>query len=178
MAEPKPYGIIARFEGPEALVKAARAAREAGYQSVDAHAPFPVPGLSQALGFRERSIPVIALACGVIGAAVAFFMQWYSAVIDYPIVVGGKPLNSWPAFLPITFEVGVLSAVLSAVIAMIVSNGLPRPYHPVFNDAEFDRASGDGFFLVISGELDTDTVNSIKVLLSAHAAVGVRELAP
>jgi hypothetical protein len=187
MTETARYGIIARFESAAALVAATESARQAGYTAMDAHSPFPVPGLAEALGFQERRIPLLALGFGLVGAGAAFFMQWYSAVIDYPFVVGGKPLNSWPAFLPITFEVGILAAVLTTVIAMFAGNGLPRPYHPVFNDADFERASADGFFLVIEmpearredpqEEHDKTSLEKATAFLQKHGALSVRELA-
>lgn len=151
MSDAMRYGVIARFDTGEALLRATRAAREAGFDNLDAYAPFPVPGLAEALGFKERRLAPLAFVGGLIGASAAFFIQWYSATIDYPYAVGGKPLNSWPAFLPITFEVGVLSAVLVAVVGMLIGNGLPRPHHPVFNWKAFERASKDGFFLLIRG---------------------------
>jgi hypothetical protein len=174
MTESAPYGLLGRFESPEALIAAVRAARAAGYRDLDAYAPFPLPGLAEALGFRDRWIGRGALLSGVLAAAGALFMQWYSAVIDYPYVVGGKPLASWPAFLPITFEVGILGVVLWALITLLVRNGLPKLYHPVFNDPEFDRASGDGFFLL----LRPDKIPDAKVFLQEHGALAVREVQP
>ncbi|MFE8069436.1 DUF3341 domain-containing protein [Marinobacteraceae bacterium S3BR75-40.1] len=170
----QPYGLMAQFEDSDTLVAAARAAREAGYCQLEAYAPFPVPGLADAVGFRERRVPKVALVCGLLAAAGAFFMQWYAAVPDYPYVTGGKPLNSWPAFLPITFEVGILTVVLSALITMLVLNGLPRPYHAAFNDPEFDRASGDGFFLLCCPQ----SIEEARALLERQGAQAVRKVAP
>lgn len=179
MASQQIYGTIARFETAAQLVGAAAAARKAGYRHLDAFAPFPVPGLAPALGFRERRIPALALLFGILGAAAGFFTQWYSAVIDYPIVVGGKPLASWQAFLPVTFETGVLSGVLAAIIAMLIGNRLPQPYHPVFNDSEFDRASGDGFFLLIpSVSATAEERTTTHDFLKGEGALNIRELEP
>lgn len=144
--------VIARFETTEALVAAARAARAAGHGDVEAYAPFAVPGLAEALGFRERWIPVVALCAGVLVAAGVLFMQWYAAVVSYPFVVGGKPLASWPAFMLITFETSILAAVLAGIATMLIGNRLPQPYHPAFDWPVFDRASGDGFFLLITAD--------------------------
>lgn len=173
MSEPSHYGVIARFDNAAALLLATKSAREAGYQLMDAYAPFPVPGLAETLGFRERRIAPLALGFGIVGSIVAFLVQWYSATIGYAYAVGGKPLNSWPAFLPITFEVGVLTAVLAAVIAMLAGNGLPQPYHPVFHWNEFERASSDGFFLLIR-----DPVPEAMEFLQVQQPAAVWEVKP
>ena len=165
---------MARFESAEALLEAVRAARRAGYRRLDAYAPFPVPGLGEALASRQWHLPRLALAAGVASALLFYGMQWYSAVLDYPFVVGGKPLNSWPAFLLVSFEMGILGAVLAAFLMMLVANGLPRPYHRVFNWASFARASGDGFFLLIE---EADRTSVIAFFQAQHAAE-ITELEP
>jgi hypothetical protein len=143
------YGLMAEFDRPEPLLKAARQARAAGYRHMDAYAPMPVEGLADAIGFRSNAVPVIVLCFGIAGAIGAFTLCWWMTVIAYPHIVAGRPLNSWPAYVPITFEGMVLIAALSAVIGMLALNGLPQPYHPVFNVPEFERASRDKFFLCI-----------------------------
>jgi hypothetical protein len=143
------YGLLAEFENAESLVAATRQTREAGYQRIDAYAPFPVDGLSEALGLTRTSLSWIVLLGGILGAIGGFGLQYYVGVIAMPLNVGGKPLNSWPSFVPVTFELMILGAALAAVVGLIVLNRLPMPYHPVFNVDRFVRASQDGFFLGI-----------------------------
>lgn len=143
------YGLMAEFEDADDLLDATHSAREAGYTEMDAYTPFPVDGLADALDFRRTGISRVVLAGGIAGAVVGFGMQYYISVIVYPLNVGGKPLNSWPAFIPVTFEMTILVAAVSAVLGMLALNGLPMPYHPVFNVPNFDQASRDRFFLCI-----------------------------
>jgi hypothetical protein len=143
------YGLMAEFESPEQVLEAARGAYEQGYRMMEAYTPFPVEGLAEALGFRRTRIPEVVLIGGLIGGLGGYFMQWYSAVVDYPINVGGRPMHSWPSFIPITFELAVLGGAFAAVLGMLALNGLPRPHHPVFNVPKFALASHDRFFLSI-----------------------------
>src|SRR6266536_5276598 len=147
--KPALYGVMAQFDNPTDLVAAARETYAAGYRSINGYSPFPIEELSDVIGFRRPFLPLIVLVGGIIGALAGFFMQYWMEVIDYPINVGGKPFNSWPAFIPITFECTVLVAAFAAVLGMLALNGLPMPYHPVFNVRRFDQASRDKFFLVI-----------------------------
>ena len=143
------WGVLGEFETPEELLRAARRAREAGYRRMDAYTPFPIHGLSDAMAFRPTRLPLLVLAGGLVGCATALLMMWFSATIHYPIHVAGKPLASWPMFVPITFELTVLFAAFSAVFGMLGMNGLPMPYHPIFNAPRFAFASRDRFFLCI-----------------------------
>ena len=146
------YGLMAEFASADKLKAAARDAREKGYGPVEAYSPFPIEGLDEAVGFRGSKVPLATLIGGFVGGAGGFFLQYYAAVIDYPINIGGRPPNSWPAFIPITFEMTVLFAALTAVIAMIVANGLPKLRHPVFNVREFDHSTRNRFFLCLRAD--------------------------
>jgi len=148
-AAPPAYGLVAEFASDQLLVDAGRRARGAGYRYIDAYAPFSVEGLSDALGFRGDRVALITLVGGILGGIGAYFLQWYTAVIDYPINAGGRPLHSWPAFIPATFEMTVLGAALAAFFGMLILNGLPRLVHPIFNMPDFDLASRNRFFLCI-----------------------------
>jgi Protein of unknown function (DUF3341) len=146
------YGCMAEFTKPEELVDAARRAREAGYQRVEAYSPFPVHGINEALGLKPSVVPKLALIGGGCGAATALLLEYFCAAFHYPLNIGGRPLNSWPSFFPVLFELTVLGASSFAFFGMLIINGLPRPYHPLFNVPEFKLAQRDRFFLVIEAD--------------------------
>lgn len=140
---------MAEFENSQDLVNAARQARAAGYRRMDAYTPFPVEGLAEALQLGSTRVPFIVLIGGIIGAVLGYGMQYYLSAVDYPLNIGGRPYHSWPAFIPVTFEMTILVAGLFAVLGMLALNGLPMPYHPVFNVPRFALATRDRFFLCI-----------------------------
>jgi hypothetical protein len=146
----KIYGILARFPDPESLVIAAEKVTEAGYRQIDAYTPFPVEDLSEAMQLKPSKLPYAVLAGGIIGGVSGFLMQYYATVIDLPLNIGGRPLFSWPAYIPITFELTVLMAALGGVLGLFVVTRFPQPYHPVFNVEDFQQhGSKDGFYLGI-----------------------------
>jgi len=143
------YGLMAEFDNPSTLVAAARKTREAGYRKMDAYSPFPIEELSDAIGHHHDTLPLLVLIGGLVGGTSGFLLQYYAAVIDYPLNIGGRPLFSWPSFVPVTFEMTILFAAFVAVLGMLGLNGLPMPYHPVFNVERFANASRNRFFLCI-----------------------------
>ena len=146
---PPVYGLLAEFNDPNELISAVRGARAAGYHRFDAYTPFPIEELSEAMDLHRNRLPLIVLLGGIAGACLGLGLQYWTSVVDYPINVGGRPFFSLPLFIPVTFECTVLVAALSAVLGMLALNGLPMPYHPVFNAARFALATRDRFFLCI-----------------------------
>ena len=146
---PSVYGYLATFDDPNGLVAAAQRAHEHGYRRMDAYTPYPVEGLDRAVGDRGNHLPLVTLIGGIVGGGGAYLLQYWTSVVAYPLNVGGRPLHSWPSFIPVAFEATILFAAISAVVGMIVASGLPRLYHPVFNVPGFQRATRDGFFLCI-----------------------------
>ncbi len=164
------YGVMAEFDTPTDLVVAARRTYEAGYRRINGYSPYPIEELSEAIGFTHTSLPLIVFIGGVVGGLAGFFMQYWMEVINYPLNVGGKPYNSWPAFIPITFECTVLCAAFAAVLGMLVLNKLPQPYHPVFNAPNFALATRDRFFLVVEAndpQYDHDAIVTFMKNLNA-----------
>jgi hypothetical protein len=151
MAEPEAnlFGLLAEFETAPAVHRACERVRDAGYTRWDAHAPFAVHGLDKAMGLKRSRLPFIALAAGLGGAGAAMLLQWFISAVDYPLVISGKPFFSWPSFVPVTFEFGVLMAAIGAVLGMLLLNRLPQLYHPLFHSRRFERATDDRFFISI-----------------------------
>lgn len=150
MAAPRAiHGLLAEFDDPTSLVSATNQAYEQGYRCMDAYSPFPIEELHDAIGMHHTRLPLIVLIGGVVGGSGGYLLQYWANAVAYPLAVGGKPFHSWPAFIPITFECTILVAALSAVLGMLALNGLPQPYHPVFNVPRFALASRNRFFLCI-----------------------------
>ncbi len=147
--KPAVYGLVAEFEDPTSLVAAAREARLRGYRSVEAYSPFPIEEMNEALRLPRNKLPLIVLLGGIIGGIGGYLLQYYVTVWHYPLNIGGRPLHSWPAYIVITFEMTILFASLAAFLGMLALNGLPMPYHPVFNVERFALASRNRFFLCI-----------------------------
>jgi len=143
------YGTMAEFASAHDLVAAARRTYEAGYRKIDAYSPFPVEELAEAIGFHKNYVPLVTLIGAITGGTLGYLMQYWIAVIDYPINVGGRPYHSWPSFIIVTFEMTILFGAISAVLGMLALNGLPMPYHPVFHVPRFALATKDRFFLII-----------------------------
>jgi hypothetical protein len=168
-----PYGLLAEFESAQALLDAAEKARDAGFRRMDAYSPFPVEGLTDALGQRPTKLPVVVLLGGLLGGLGGYFLQWYTSTTSYPLNIAGRPMNSWPMFIPVTFECTVLGASLAAVFGMLGLNGLPMPYHPLFHIERFALASRDRFFLAIRAiDPKFDLVETRRFL----EGVGAREV--
>lgn len=169
------YGLMAEFDSPGEVLAAARKASETGYRRIDAFTPFPMEELTEALGLKRTKLSLFVLCCGIAGCVTGFFMQYYSMGIDYPLNIGGRPLNSWPQWIPITFEVTILFAALGTFIGVFFRNGLPRPVHPVFNVDRFELASRDKFFLCIEAVdpkfNQAETTKFLESLKPAHIFV-------
>lgn len=177
-AAPPIFGLMAEYTEPEDVIAAAQRAYDAGYRKLDAYAPYPVEGLAEAIGFTKNRVAPIVLTGGLSGAALAVGMIWFSATIHYPINVGARPLFSWPSFVPITFELTILLGSFAAVVGMLVLNGLPMPYHPVFNVPSFAQASRDRFFLCIQSDDPKFDLEETRRFLESSKPVEVSEVAP
>jgi hypothetical protein len=163
------YGLMAEFDDVNDAIVAAQKSYAAGYRKMDAYAPFPVEELSEAVGFHRNGVALVCLVGGLLGGTAAFVLQWWINNVSYPINIAGRPLNSWPSFIIVTFEMTILFSGLSAVFGMLALNGLPMPYHPVFNVPQFDAASKDKFFLVIfSSDKKYDAVSTRQFLEGLH----------
>ena len=174
--EPVMHGLMAEFEEHEELLAAARRAYGEGYRRMDAYSPFPIEGLAEALGHENSPIPLFTLAGGIIGGLGAYFMEWIAMAKLYPINVGGRPLNSWPNFIPVTFELTVLIASVSAFVGVFLLCRLPQPHHPAFNAPDFDRASTDRFFLCIEADDPKFGLSETRQFLESLEAVKVTEV--
>jgi hypothetical protein len=171
------YGLIAEYDTPDQVVRAAEAARKAGYTKMDAYSPHPVEGIEDALGLKPTRLGFVVLAMGLIGVAAGFGMQWYAGAEFYPLNIGGRPLNPWPAYIVITFEVTVLLSAFTAGLFMLARNGLPRPYHSIFNAPGFERASRDGYYLCVESVDPRFDAGGVRTFLEGTGPVRVEEVA-
>lgn len=167
---------MAEFSDGKEILSAAKLAYEHGYRQMEAFTPFPIEGLSETLGQKKSRVPIFVLLCGIGGGLGGYFMEWYANVVSYPQNIGGRPLNSWPMFIPITFELTILSAALAAIIGMLALNKLPEPHHPVFNVPEFERASTDKFFLCIEAGDSKFNLEATRKFLGMLRAEKVSEV--
>lgn len=170
------YGLMAEFENSDDLMAAAEAAYAAGYRKMDAYSPMPIHGLAEAIGFRKARLPMLVFLGGIAGAIAGYGLQYWTSVIDYPINIGGRPLHSWPAFIPVTFELTILFAGFAAVLGMLALNGLPMPYHPVFNVESFKRATRDRFFLCIETKDEQFDLEATRAFLQDRQPIEVTEV--
>jgi hypothetical protein len=170
------HGVMAEFATPSALVSALKRVRAAGYTKLDAYTPFPIEEVIEALEPPRSKVPAIVLAGGIVGGLAGWGLQYWINVIDYPLNIGGRPFNSWVAFIPPTFETTVLFAGISAIAGMLVVNGLPRPHHPVFNVPRFQFASRDRYFLVVESDDPKFDPGRVRDELAAAGAEGVHDV--
>lgn len=171
------YGLLAKFNTQEALVAATRRAYEAGYRKFDTYTPYPVEGLSEAMHLKGSILPYVILAGGVAGALTGFLMQAFATGIDYPLNIGGRPLFSWPAYIPITFELTILFAAFAGVLGLFAVTRFPQPYHPVFNSEDFNaHASQDAFYLGIEASDPNFSVDQTRQFLQSLGSVLITEI--
>ena len=172
------YGLMAEFHEPGDVVAAARAVRAEGYRRVDGYSPFPIEELGEALGFHRSWLPPLVLLGGILGGIGGYVLQYWASVLEYPMNIGGKPYHSWPAFIPPTFETTILLAALTAVLGMLALNGLPEPYHPVFNVPSFALASRDRFFICIEATDPKFDETRTRAFLQTLGPSAISEVVP
>jgi len=176
MKRTKVYGTMAEFDSVNALVDAANRTREAGYKKIDAYSPFPVEGLAEAIGFHHDEVPLVVLIGALLGGLGGYLLQYWISVVSYPVNVGGKPYHSWPAFIVVTFEMTILFGGIFAVFGMLALNGLPMPYHPVFNVPRFAFATKDRFFLIVFSSDPKYKRDEVRRFLDSLAPRSVSEV--
>lgn len=173
---PRLYGLLAEFDRSEDLIEAVVALKVRGYERIEAFTPYPVKEVGDLIHGRARLIPLLVLMGGVAGGVAGYLIQYYTAVIDFPLNVGGRPLHSWPAFVPVTFELSIMFAALSGLAGFLIATRLPRLHHPIFNDEEFSRASWDRLFLCAEAEDRKFELNRTRELLEHYSEHQVREV--
>ena len=170
------YGLLAEFRDPAALYRAAEGMRKAGYRFYDTHSPFPIHGMDRAMGLGSSKVGLITFGGGVTGFVVGWWLQWWTGAVDYPINISGKPFFAWEPSIPVIFELTVLLSAFGAVTGMLLLNGLPRPYNPLFYSRRFSRATDDGFFLHVAAVDKRYDAASTQKLLNELGALHVEEL--
>jgi hypothetical protein len=171
------FGLMAEFADEKKILVAAKSAYDHGFRKMDAFTPFPIDGLAENLGRKKSLVPLIVLIGGIVGGLSGYFMEWYANVISYPLNIGGRPFNSWPMFIPITFELTILCAALAGFIGMFALNKLPEPHHPVFNVPEFELASTDKFFLCIQSDDPKFNLETTRIFLESLNPEFISEVA-
>ena len=172
------YGLLAEFDSPDAVMSAAEAAYTAGYRKMDAYTPIPVEGLVEAMGKRKTRLPLLVLIGGLTGTSGGYALQYWAMDLSYPLNIGGRPMNSWPVFIPVCFELTILCAALTTVISLFFLNKFPMPYHPVFNVPRFAAASKDGFFLCIESNDKQFELDKTRKFLEKSKPKGIYEVEP
>jgi hypothetical protein len=172
------WALMAEFASPEALLAAARRVHGAGYRQVEAYSPFPIEGLAEVLGYERTPVPFWTFLGALAGGAGGYYLQWYSAVVEYPVNIAGRPLHSWPMFVPVSFELAVLGGAFAAVIAMLVACRLPSLRHPLFASPDFDLASRNRFFLCLRSEDPAFEAEQARALLQELQPIACVEVAP
>jgi hypothetical protein len=173
---PKVYGLLAEYETAGQLYRACEKVRDAGYGAWDAHSPFPVHGLEKAMGVRPSVVPYIVLVMGFSGAGLGFLLQWWTSAVDYPLIISAKPFNSYQAFVPVIFELGILLGSFGAVFGMFGLNRLPTLYHSLFNSARFSRVTDDRFFISVEARDPKYDPERTRELLASTGALNVEEV--
>ncbi len=176
ISENPTYGLMAEFDSAQELLDAAHKTHEAGYKKMDAYSPFPIEGLAEAIGFHKNRVALVVLIGALVGGISAFALQYWVAVITYPTNIGGRPYFSWPSFIIVTFELTILFGGISSAVGMIALNGLPMPYHPVFNVAEFAKATENKFFLVVESADPKYDANATRAFLNGLAPRMIAEV--
>lgn len=177
MADQKIWGLLAEFDNPQQLFTACESVRDEGYRHWDAHTPFPVHGLDGAMGMSASKVPWIVLGMALMGTTIGLTLQWWTSAVDYPIMIAGKPFESWPAWVPVTFELTILLGAFGAVFGMLGLNKLPTFNHPLFNSQRFERATDDKFFIAIESRDPNYDAKKTKKLLQKLGATNVEEIA-
>src|ERR1700756_5598426 len=176
MKDSRIYGLLAEFESVDSVISAAQRVNGACYRNIDAFSPVPLEELSEAIGFHKNGVALVCLVGGLLGGTAAFVLQWWINTIAYPVNIGGRPFNSWPSFIIVTFEMTILFSGLSAVFGMLALNGLPMPYHPVFNVPQFESVTKDHFFIVIFSSDKNYDAEQTRLFLEELKPISVAEV--